>query len=85
VAIGLGALSFPLLLPGLLGAPLGVATWVLAGRDLVKMRAGHMDPRYEFSTRLARSLGFFAVFLTVGGACLVGIVTVAFFLLAQLG
>ncbi len=39
-----GPLAFCLAVPGVIGLPLGVLAYVLAGRDLDKMRRGVMDP-----------------------------------------
>ena len=79
----LGGLSLPLIVPGLLGAPLGIVTWVLAGRDLEKMRAGLMDPRGQWPTRMARQLGFVAALLSAGGPLLCGLLIGALYLLGN--
>jgi hypothetical protein len=40
----------------LVGLPLGLTAWVLAGRDLRQMRGGLMDPRGGEGTALAREV-----------------------------
>jgi hypothetical protein len=44
VSMLLGLLSFCLLLPSLIGFPLGLWTWRAACQDQEKMHAGLMDP-----------------------------------------
>jgi hypothetical protein len=65
-AVLLGLAGLPFLFPLLLAFPLAVATSVLADRDLDLMRAGRMDPRGEWATRVASYLGRTALVVSAG-------------------
>jgi hypothetical protein len=69
LAVLSGGLSVGTALPGLIGLPLGIAVWVLAERDLVKMRSGLMDPGGLQDVQNARRLGVLG--LTLSATCLV--------------
>jgi hypothetical protein len=62
-ARGLGFLSFCLLLPALLGLPLGLLVWGLARHDLIKMERGAMDPNGVVETEWARAYAAQAILL----------------------
>jgi hypothetical protein len=59
--VGVGILCLPI------GLALGLATWAMAGYDLVRMRRGLTDRRGEAQTREARRLGRLAVCLSLVG------------------
>ena len=67
-----------LVIPGLLGLPLGLLTYRLGGRDLHKMRAGLMDPRGRRQTQTARRRGLGGVVLTL--LCWLGVGLTVFYL-----
>ncbi len=67
LALTLCALSLCFGLTGLLGLPLAVAVWVLAGRDLARMRAGALDPAGRAQAVQARRLAAPAIALAVFG------------------
>jgi hypothetical protein len=66
VSIILGTLSIFLCgLSGLIAVPLGVAAWVMSGRDLAKMEAGLMDPSGLTQTRTGRQCGILGVIFSL--------------------
>jgi hypothetical protein len=65
VSLWCGLLSFLLVVPSLLGLPLGVAVFVMARRDLGKMRAGRMDCRGVQTTAHGHNLGFAGVVINL--------------------
>jgi hypothetical protein len=68
----LGLLSGCLFLPAAVGLPLGLAAWVVAGRDLARMRAGLMDPRGVEETGRAREYAAVGAVLNLLTWALVG-------------
>src|SRR5947209_3124327 len=48
-----GAFTLTMGVTGLVALPLGIATWVMARRDLSLMRAGRMDPGGRVRTEVA--------------------------------
>jgi hypothetical protein len=71
----LAVLSVYTCLPGFVGFPLGVATYLMARRDLAMMLAGTMDPQGETTTLRAKEDSILAVVL-----CLVSLLLASFFL-----
>ncbi len=67
LALTLSALSLCFGATGLLGFPLAVAVWVLAGRDLARMGAGTLDPAGRAEAMQARRLAAPAIALAVFG------------------
>jgi hypothetical protein len=64
---------FPCFAPlALVAAPLSLTTWLLARRDLAKMRAGLMDPRGELVTKLAQQYAAIALGFLLFSAALLG-------------
>jgi hypothetical protein len=70
---GLGLLLAPLLL----ALPLCAAGWVLAGRELIGMEAGLIDPEGEDAAVRARKLAFAGLLLALA-ALVPGCVTLSF-------
>ena len=68
----LGLLSGCLLLPAAVGLPLGLTVWVVAGRDLARMRAGRMDPGGVEETSRAREYASVGAVLNLLTLALVG-------------
>jgi hypothetical protein len=66
---GLGAL-FPCIgwVPGLVGAPIGLMTWLEARRDLARMRTGLTDPGGRPLTTEAASVARLGFWLSLAGA-----------------
>jgi len=58
VSLIFGVLGFWLQFMALPDAPLGLVVWLLAWRDLRRMRAGRMDPDGETATSYACRFGF---------------------------
>jgi hypothetical protein len=58
-----------LAVPALVGLPLGVAVWSMAGHDLARMRAGLLDPAGRAAAEEARGQAFVAVVMAL--TCLV--------------
>jgi hypothetical protein len=75
-----GVLSCFLLLPGLVGLPLGVATLAMARRDLGRMKAGRLDPTGRERTEWAQNNARVGV-----GLSLTGIIFTSLFILALRG
>jgi uncharacterized membrane protein YccF (DUF307 family) len=69
VAVLSGVVGFGIVAPSLIGLPLGIAVWVLAERDLVKMRSGLMDPGGLQDVQNARRLAVLGLILSA--LCLV--------------
>jgi hypothetical protein len=67
-----GLLSFCLVFPSVLGVLTGVAAWVMASRDLGRMRLGQMDVRGRLPTQHAKSCAAYGVVFNVLGTSLVG-------------
>lgn len=63
-----GLASFCLGITGLAGLPMGIATLVMAHRDIAKMRTGHMDRRGEKRTRQGGDMGLYGAVLSFLGA-----------------
>ena len=57
---------------GRVGLPLGITVWVVAGRDLARMRAGLMDPRGVEETSRARDYASVGAVLNLLTWALVG-------------
>src|SRR4051794_29093713 len=55
IASAFCVLSAFLIVPALFSFSLGITVWIMAGLDLVKMRAGEMDPQGEADTKRARN------------------------------
>jgi 4-hydroxybenzoate polyprenyltransferase len=70
-----------LLVPGVLGALLGAVVWLLASRDLAKMRAGLMERHGRRQTRKARG---FAILAVVAGLVMTATCTPVWFGVADL-
>jgi hypothetical protein len=68
ISCSCGLLSFCLAFPSVLGLPVGVAAWVMAARDLGRMRAGQMDVRGRRRTQNARSIAAFGVVISTLGS-----------------
>jgi hypothetical protein len=68
-ALMLGVAGLACGFPVLLALPLALAAFALAGRDLARMRTGHLDPRGERATRDARYLGCVALLVCAGAVC----------------
>jgi len=66
-SLGIGVLSFCLLVPGLVGLPLAVTVWLMAARDQKQMRAGRLDPRGLAQARIAYQYADAAVALNAFG------------------
>jgi hypothetical protein len=62
-----------------LGLGLGIAAWLMARRDLTRMRAAQMDRRGEASTRAGRILGIVGTFLNVAALMLIAAFLTAIF------
>ena len=60
-----GALSWCLVLPSLVGLPLGVAVYAVAGWDLARIGAGRMDKRGWGRAEAARSRAIDGIILSV--------------------
>ena len=60
-----GARSWCLVLPSLVGLPLGLAVYAVAGRDLARMRAGLLDKRGWGRMEAARSRAIDGIILSV--------------------
>jgi hypothetical protein len=65
-----GGASLLLMVPALVGLPLGFATWRMACRDLDSMRAGLMDTRGFHQTEKARSNAHAGMILSLMGLLL---------------
>jgi hypothetical protein len=61
----LGAFTLCIGLPGFVGLPLGLAAYVMAYRDLARMRAGLMDRRGEKRTRRGGDNGLIGALLSL--------------------
>jgi hypothetical protein len=68
----LGLLSGCLFIPAAVGFPLGLTVWVVAGRDLARMRVGRMDPSGVGETSRAREYGSVGAVLNLLTLALVG-------------
>jgi hypothetical protein len=68
-ALVLGVAAWPCGFPLLLALPLALVAFALAGRDLVGMRGGRVDPRGAGATRDARYLGCIALLVGAGALC----------------
>jgi hypothetical protein len=66
-AFACGLLAFCLVVPALVGLPLGIAVAVMARRDLARMDAGVIDPAGRQTTGGARELAAAGAMLSVPG------------------
>jgi hypothetical protein len=73
VASAFCVLSAFLVVPALISFPLGITVWILAALDLVKMRAGEMDPKGESDTKRARDHALLCVVASIPIPCCLGI------------
>jgi hypothetical protein len=62
LSLWLGWLSFCFFPLSWLVVPVGLATWAVAPRDLLEMRAGRMDPQGEVETAEGKSKALIAVY-----------------------
>jgi hypothetical protein len=76
-----GLLSFLLGAPGFIGLPLGVAAYILAGRDLDSMERRLMDPRGREDTEVARRRGIAGAVMSILGLVFYPCFVFAFLLL----
>jgi hypothetical protein len=58
-----GFLSLCLVLPSIVGLPLGLLTWAMANRDSKQMEAGLLDPTGEAEAGTARGRAFCGIAL----------------------
>jgi hypothetical protein len=73
-SVVLGVLSVCVLLPSLVGFPLGVGVWRMARQDLEKMHLGRMDPDGRHETEDARAGALNGMLACVLAWCLWGFV-----------
>jgi hypothetical protein len=67
LCLGLGFLSLWFLLPACVAVPLAGVVWLLARRDLVRMKAGLIDPAGARLTGRSATLATLGVLLTLPG------------------
>src|SRR5262249_20805285 len=72
-----------MLLPALIAVPLGIGSWILAERDLVRIRMGKMDPSGWKATENACAWARAAITLGLGFCAIWALLTCLFNILSR--